>query len=333
VVFTDLTMPRMNGYELLRMIRTAADSGIQSLPVIVVTGVDDSEVAQVRALELGATDFITKPFTKVDLLARARAHATYQRITQQLRAQSTLDPLTGLANKAGFLDRLQQDMAYARRHKMAVTLACLEIADFRTVFLKHGKVAAESLLTQAARLLRASIRKEDTAGRVGIGAFALALPGGEPAGVERSVSRVCASITLEAQQVFGGETVLALKTAVLPLEADSGVTPADALEQCQARLEFVGEPASAAATPAHTASVAPSAPVAPPVPAAPVAVEPAVAVETPQPVRLDPLLDQIDQGNSQPAIERMPQLLRRLLPLLKLLNPTQRATLVRFLQQ
>src|SRR5664279_5075312 len=63
VVFTDLTMPGMDGYALLRKIRTTTDTGIQSLPVIVVTGAEDSELARMRVLELGATDFIAKPFS------------------------------------------------------------------------------------------------------------------------------------------------------------------------------------------------------------------------------------------------------------------------------
>jgi len=96
VVFTDLIMPGMNGFELLRDIRTAADARLRAMPVIVVTGIEDDEVARVRALELGATDFITKPFTTIDLLARARAHASHQREAAQLRAQTTLDQLTGL---------------------------------------------------------------------------------------------------------------------------------------------------------------------------------------------------------------------------------------------
>src|SRR5215472_4673341 len=51
VVFTDLAMPGLNGYELLRNIRTSSDSRIRALPTIVVTGVEDDEVARVRALE------------------------------------------------------------------------------------------------------------------------------------------------------------------------------------------------------------------------------------------------------------------------------------------
>ena len=98
-------------YELLRTIRGADDPGVQGLPVIVVTGAENDEAARMKALDQGATDFITKPFTTSDLVARARAHANYQRVTRQLQSQVAVDALTGLANKAGFMDRLQQDMA------------------------------------------------------------------------------------------------------------------------------------------------------------------------------------------------------------------------------
>ena len=75
VVFTDLTMPNLDGYELIRKIRNSTSTEIQRLPVIVVTGVEDSDAARERVLELGATDFVSKPFATIDLLARARAHA------------------------------------------------------------------------------------------------------------------------------------------------------------------------------------------------------------------------------------------------------------------
>src|SRR5689334_21967252 len=71
VVFADLDMPRMDGYELIELIRRATELGIHNLPVIVVTGVKEDEEARERALRVGATDFITKPFTTTDLIARA----------------------------------------------------------------------------------------------------------------------------------------------------------------------------------------------------------------------------------------------------------------------
>ncbi|KFN41012.1 GGDEF domain-containing response regulator [Arenimonas oryziterrae] len=335
VVFTDLTMPRCDGYELLRMIRAAGDTGLSHLPVIVVTGAENDESARLQALNGGATDFITKPFTSVDLLARARAHANYQRITKQLQAQTTLDALTGLANKSGFLERLQQDIAYARRHDHLLTLVCLEIDGFRDIFLKRGKTVAEPLAVHVARLLRERIRKEDTAGRIGLGGFALSLPAGKPDGIEGMVERLCAEIAAHPPEVDGEIVPITVSAAVYSPEVHLGPTAPEALERCQTQLE-----ARRAGKVAQTTEKAPvKVPVKAPEPAAPVA---AKAVETPaaapappaaEPVALDPLLEQVRLGNKQPALEKMPQILNRLLPIFRLLSANQRAQLIQFLQQ
>ena len=328
VVFTDLIMPGMNGFELLRDIRTAADARLRAMPVIVVTGIEDDEVARVRALELGATDFITKPFTTIDLLARARAHASHQREAAQLRAQTTLDQLTGLPNKAGFLDRLQQDMAYARRHQQELTLVRIEIEDLRSIFLQRGKDTAERLLLQVAKSLRAAIRKEDSAGRIALGGFALSLPAGERQGVERMVARLRAELGEQSAQIAAGTVKFSTGVSRPPLE--TGLSAQEALDQCQPTL---ADPAGAALAPTPTPVTIAAAPTVSSV-SAPPAVAPITAPPTaaPAPLLLDPLLAQIERGNPQPAIAGMPLILRRLLPLLRLLSPTQRDGLIRFLQ-
>ena len=330
VVFTDLTMPGLDGYELLRKIRSSSDTGIQSLPVIVVTGAEDTEAARARVLELGATDFIAKPFATIDLMARARAHATYQRITQQLRAQTTLDPLTGLANKAGFLDRLQQDIAYARRHQRLLSLVRMEIDDFRMIFLQHGKATGERLLMQTAQLLRASIRKEDTAGRIGLGGFALSLPAGEHEGIERMLDRFRADVVEQTSNFIGG-LAIRFSTTILAIPVELGPNAQDALDQCQTMLDSAHEKGVRPLAPTQTSALKPVR-VAPP-PEAISAQANAAPVHATPPLRLDPILDQIEQGHSKLAMAGMPLILRRLLPLLRLLNSTQRAQLIRFLQQ
>src|SRR5262245_27330687 len=121
-----------------------------------------------KALDAGATDFITKPFTGSDLLARARAHVSHRKQTAKLESQTTLDALTGLANKAGFQQRLQQDLAYARRHLQPMCVVRIELDDFRRLFLGYGREVAEGLLLRVAKMLQARIRKEDTAARIGL---------------------------------------------------------------------------------------------------------------------------------------------------------------------
>jgi two-component system KDP operon response regulator KdpE len=68
LVLTDLAMPRSDGFELIAGIRATS-----SVPIIVLS-VRGADADKVRALDLGADDFVTKPFSMAELLARVRAH-------------------------------------------------------------------------------------------------------------------------------------------------------------------------------------------------------------------------------------------------------------------
>ena len=70
VVLLDLVMPGMDGMEVLERIK--ADEQLRHLPVIVISGVDDAE-SVVRCIEMGAEDFLPKPFDPVILRARVNA--------------------------------------------------------------------------------------------------------------------------------------------------------------------------------------------------------------------------------------------------------------------
>lgn len=327
LVFTDLTMPRCDGYEFLERIRNSAEPGLQNMPVLVVTGADNDEAARKKALDMGATDFITKPFTSVDMLARARAHAKYQRITRQLQAQVTIDALTGLSNKAGFVDRLQQDISYARRHQNELTLVKLEINEFRSIFLQRGKLQAEALLQHVAELLRTHIRKEDTAARIGLGGFALSFPAGKLDGIQGMVDRLRAEIIAQPPEIQGQVLPIALSAAVMAPDVQSGISAEDALMQCEALLEEQGKSVQEppAKLPVAAAVAKPDVAVAKP--------DVVVPVPSDEPVQIDLLLDQIKLGNTQAALKNMPRIINRLVPLLRLLTAGQRNQLIQFLQK
>jgi diguanylate cyclase (GGDEF)-like protein len=306
---------------------------------------------------MGATDFITKPFSTTDLVARARAHANNQRITRQLQAQSTLDGLTGLTNKAGFLDRLQQDIAYARRHQQPLCLVQLEMVDFRRFFLYHGREVAEALVLQVARLLRARIRQEDTAARIGLGGFALSLPGGDPAGIEGMIGRLRLELLGQPPVDENGEPIpVELGSAVLCPDLSLGQGAQAVMDQCQQMMAAVPVPVpvpaageapvvhveasivalavpAEAARPAAPAPAPAAAPPSSPPPAGPVEAAAPPAPGPAEPLRLDPLLDQLAAGNPRAVAEKMPQVIGRLLPVLRLLGPKQRAQLIEFLQR
>jgi diguanylate cyclase (GGDEF)-like protein len=226
-----------------------------------------------------------------------------------------------------------------------LTLVRLEIEDFRTIFLKHGKEAGERVLTHLSHMLRASIRKEDTAGRISLGGFALSLPAGEHDGVARMIERFRAEAAAHSAEVIS-DFQIRLSAAVLTLDVDMELSAQQALDQCQAQLDVerangvkpavvehaVVEQAVVARALVEQAAMPKPAPVLPPHEAARAPASAGAAPATRQ-LRLDPILDQLERGHQQPAVAGMPLILNRLLPLLRLLNATQRAQLIRLLQQ
>ena len=88
VVFSDLVMPRMNGFELLRNIRESIHTRISQLPVVIITGHNDDERMHRQPMSLGATDFITKPFDSIQLKARAKACVKYEDTSRKLEHAS-----------------------------------------------------------------------------------------------------------------------------------------------------------------------------------------------------------------------------------------------------
>jgi two-component system cell cycle response regulator len=367
VVFTDLSMPKVDGYGLLRFVRGAEDEGTLNLPVIVVTSADDhDDGARKKALDQGATDFITKPFSSIDLLARARAHANYRRIARRLEQQITLDALTGLANKAGFLDRMLQDIALSRRLAQPLTVARIEIDDFRNVFLTHGKQRAEALVRHVAQALHERVRKEDTAARLGLAGFALALPGGAHVGSKGLLERVRSEFAATPFTGDGNPIRFSVSIAVTTPALDPEPTVAGLLDACEQLLQaalraggnrVLGDvadvpgvvdalelvPEAAVALPARAEPVAPATPApadaAPKAKAAPVpapAASSATESQTSPPVAvvsIDQALGRIERGEAQSVLGQLPQLIQRLVPLLRALSARQRGQLVAFLQK
>ncbi len=197
LVVSDLTMPNLDGYGLLERIRKSNHPQIQAIPVIIITGANDSESTKERATQAGATDFIGKPFDSVHLLARTQAHASAHTTTQALAAeniefetQALTDPLTGLANEAAFMDQSYQQLSYAVRHKTSLAVFRVEIDDFGDLFKRYGKDVSESIIKSVAMVLQAGIRHEDMAARIGTARFSLLLPGMSTTGIRNLADRL-----------------------------------------------------------------------------------------------------------------------------------------------
>lgn len=191
VVFSDLGMPNMDGFELLETIRNADDPALAKIPVIIITGAEESDGAKEEVLEMGATDFISKPFDSISLKSRAATHINYRNEVQSLEKRVGIDKLTGLLTEDAFRQQGEQALAYAKRHCTEVSLVRFDIERFADVFIKHGKDVAEQILCKITTIINEGKRTEDIAARLGVSKFALILHSSDPQGAEVVVSRIC----------------------------------------------------------------------------------------------------------------------------------------------
>ncbi|NOR40157.1 MAG: diguanylate cyclase, partial [Gammaproteobacteria bacterium] len=197
LVISDLSMPNMDGFELLERIRHTHLPHISSLPVIVITGANDSEVIKERAILAGATDFIGKPFDSVHLLARAQAHAsahsnarTLKEETLALEDSAAIDPLTRIANETAFMERGYQQLAYAVRHNTRLSVFHIEVDNYGHLYKTHGDSIAKNIVRTVASALTTDIRQEDTAARIGTARFAMLLPAMNNHGIHNLADRI-----------------------------------------------------------------------------------------------------------------------------------------------
>lgn len=203
-VFSDVGMPGLDGHELLDRIRGSKEARLQELPVVIVTG-NDEDSAREAALERGATDFITKPFDRAQLLARARANATrdqMRRRAEELEAGNMEDPVTGLGNRKYFEKRLREARANSLRHDRPMALLRLDVLEFDATVERRGKRVAVDVLREVGESLSESLREEDVISRLGGARFAMICPDCDREGARALADRVTQTL---GDGRFGGE--------------------------------------------------------------------------------------------------------------------------------
>ena len=171
LVVTDLAMPRMDGYDLIKQMRAHESSRLINMPVIVVTGANDT-AAREKAFIAGANDFIAKTSDHVEFLARVRAHVklaqTIQELEQSrryLKEQADTDPLTKLANRRSFFASASTNLAQMQRQNEHFSIIILDIDHFKRINDTYGHQAGDVVLQQLAAVLATAIREGDCAFR------------------------------------------------------------------------------------------------------------------------------------------------------------------------
>jgi len=195
VVITDLTMPKVDGFELLNRVRSSKVQRIRELPIVVITG-EDEVAERDRAATLGATDFIQKGVAAAELIARlevlVRLSATREALAESqasLESSRTVDGETELLNMPFFDKQVEKLISFARRNLSDVALICVRV-ELSLPQQETWEGEVNQRIKLVGRTLAASIRLEDLGTRTDKFEFCVATPSSGLSGVLRFAARL-----------------------------------------------------------------------------------------------------------------------------------------------
>ncbi|MGZ8159056.1 MAG: diguanylate cyclase [Methylobacter sp.] len=170
LLIIDLYMPDCKGSDLALAIRY--EDAWMSLPIVYLSAEDDLD-EQIKALNNGGDDFLTKPISDTRLVATVRTRAARARKVSELMSQ---DSLTGLLKHSSIKDRLAQEVERARRQGKVMSVAMVDMDHFKRVNDTWGHPMGDQVIKTLAHLLRQRLRRQDSIGRYGGEEFAVVLP-------------------------------------------------------------------------------------------------------------------------------------------------------------
>lgn len=195
IILQDLVMPDIDGMTLVRFYRANLDT--RNIPVIVLSSKDDPQIKS-DAFTNGANDYLVKLPDKIELLARIRAHSRsyltqlerdaafhalretqkqLEESNRKLQRLSSLDGLTGLANRRHFDEELEKEWRRAQRADIPLSLILIDIDHFKLYNDTYGHLAGDECLKQVAQsMAKAIVRPGDLLARYGGEEFVVILP-------------------------------------------------------------------------------------------------------------------------------------------------------------
>jgi two-component system cell cycle response regulator len=196
LILLDVDMPLVTGFEVCRKLKD--DPATANVPIIFLTGA--SEVyTKVQGFDLGAIDYVTKPFDPAELRARVRAALRTKRYHDLLAARSNVDALTGIWNRSYFNQRLGEEIAAAKRYKRELSLVMVDVDRFKDLNDSYGHPFGDQVLQYLGEMLHTLLRSTDAPCRYGGEEFGLILTETDEVGACTTAERIRAAL---AQHTF-----------------------------------------------------------------------------------------------------------------------------------
>ncbi len=234
VILLDVNMPQIDGFKVCRHLQENPTT--RDIPILFLTA-DQNPANLAKALNAGASDYISKPFNAIELEARVRVALRTKHMIDLLREKARIDAVTGLNNRAAMDDALVAATSAFRRTGHPVSLLMIDLDHFKKINDTYGHGVGDDVIRKVGASIRAGCRPYDIACRFGGDEFGVILAQSDTACAEQISKRIFSTISKIKIRAAGNEIKVTCSgglasTAAMP----DGFDPADLLKAADEAL-------------------------------------------------------------------------------------------------
>jgi len=197
-------MPGMSGFEVIKIIKD--NDRTRDIPVIFITGLNSAEDEE-QGLNLGAMDYIVKPFNPAIVRARIRNTLKYRNQQKMLETMVHIDGLTEIPNRRNFDIILDREYKSAVRNKRWLSLIMIDVDQFKHYNDNYGHAKGDEALIRIAKTIKSCLKRpDDFVARYGGEEFAVILPDTDEGGgrkVAENIRQAINSLRIKHQKPEG----------------------------------------------------------------------------------------------------------------------------------
>lgn len=174
LILLDIVMPEMDGYEVCAALQ--ADHNTRDIPILFLTALEGDK-NEAYGIELGAMDYIRKPFNVPIIKAKIRNHLELKRYKDILKRDSRIDGLTRIPNRRRFDESYAEEVGRAVRNKTPLAVLMIDLDMFKAYNDTYGHLQGDDVLKLVARTLYNTLQRPgDLIARWGGEEFVALLP-------------------------------------------------------------------------------------------------------------------------------------------------------------
>lgn len=233
LILLDVDMPEHSGLDLCRALK--ADPRTASIPIIFLSGAMDVQT-KVHCFDLGAVDYVTKPFHPAELRARVRSALRQKRYQDLLSARAKVDALTGLHNRGYFDEFLQASMLECARLEKPCSMILIDLDRFKSLNDRFGHPFGDLVLQRTGELVQQCVRTGDAACRYGGEELVLILPGVASVIAEKVAERVRTALAALQLAPRGERVIVTASFGVAEMGDVGAASPAELIAAADSAL-------------------------------------------------------------------------------------------------